>query len=158
MNSSLIIIIFLIIGCVSKAQQQSKRCDYFQALKPNGVYSIASPGFSRNYLRGTDCRWAAEAPPGYKILLLCHEVRLPNSLRCKNDRIIVSNTGRSDLRDGKTRCGSASFSETSTSTKMTIALKTGAFTKGGRFKCSLKTVANSCNCGLANRGRIGECL
>lgn len=150
--SSLITILILI----GKVFPQSNGCDYYQALKPDVTYTITSPKYSLNYLRGSDCRWAAEAPPGYRILLSCSEVRLPTSFFCSGDRILVSNAGRADLRDATRHCGSSSFSETSASNRMTIALKTGTFSRGGKFKCLLKTVGSSCSCGQVNRGRIGE--
>lgn len=152
LQSSLITVLILI----GKVFPQLNGCDYYQALQINSVYTIKSPNYSQNYLRGSDCRWAAEAPPGYKILLNCNEMQLPAPFFC-SDKILVSNTGRTDLRDARRHCGSTLFSETSTSTRMTIALKTGPFSRGGKFKCSLKAVKNNCNCGQVNRGRIGEC-
>lgn len=150
------IITLLLIGKVST---QSKACDFYQPLKPDVVYTIASPRFPQNYLRGTDCRWAAEAPTGYKVSLSCAEVRLPLVFLCndRSDRILVSLSGKVNLSDARRRCGEVSFTETSSSNRMIIALKTVQRTRGGRFKCSLKAVSNtnSCNCGLLNRGRIG---
>lgn len=148
-------ILLIITLLVAKISSQSKSCDYYQAVKPGIIYSIMSPNFSQNYQLGTDCRWAAEAPAGHQVSLSCNQVKLPTTFACFGDRILVSNTGRADLRDGKKHCGASSFSETSVSTRMTLALKTGRFSWGGSFKCSLKTVTNSCSCGLINRGRIG---
>lgn len=151
----------LLIAClilIGKVFPQMNGCDYYQALQPDVNYTITSPNYSQNYLRGSDCRWAAEAPPGYKILLSCNEVRLPQSFFCSGDRILVSVIGRTDLRGSTPHCGSTSFSETSASTKMTIALKTGLFSRGGKFKCSLKAVSSGCSCGLVNRGRIGQSM
>lgn len=124
-------------------------CDYFQPLQSGDEYLFTWPRF---YV--SDCRWAAEAPPGYKVHVACREVYFPFSFYCKRDRILVSTTGRGDLLDGIKHC--APFSETSTSTKLTMAVKTGSLAVEGDFKCSLKAVANSCSCGHLNRGRIGE--
>jgi hypothetical protein len=145
-----------IISLVGKLSSQSNKCDYYQALKPSVIYTISSTRYPQNYVRGTDCRWAAEAPPGYKVSLTCNEVKLPATFFCNGDRILVSLVGRADLRDGRKHCGGVAFMETSSSTRMTIALKTGQLTRGGRFKCALKAVANSCSCGQLNSGRIGE--
>jgi hypothetical protein len=150
----LIIVISTFIGKVF-TQFELEHCDFYQSLELNVTYSIASPNFSENYLRGTDCRWAAEAPPGHKIFLNCRQVNLPRTFACNGDRILVSNTGRVDLRDGRKYCGGVEFAETSRSTRIIIALKSGLRSRGGKFKCSLKTVANSCSCGQLNRGRIG---
>lgn len=149
---SLLITVLILIG---ESLSQLRGCDYYQALEPEFNYTIASPKYSENTFRPNDCRWAVEAPPGYKILLSCNEVRL-SSFFCSSDRISVSNTGRTDLRNAKQHCGSSAFSETSLSTRMTIALKTGKFSRDGKFKCSLKAVVNGCSCGQFNRGRIGE--
>lgn len=153
---TLSIIVFLLIGKVST---QSNGCDFYQELELDIIYTISSPRFPQRYLRGTDCRWAAEAPAGYKISLDCYEVRLPPVFQCtdKVDRILVSSVGNANLTDGKRYCGGVPFTETSSSTRMVFALKTGPFIRGGRFKCSLKAVRASCSCGQLNRGRIGEC-
>jgi hypothetical protein len=150
----------IVLSLIGKVSAQSKACDFYQELKPGKIYTIASPRYPQNYLRGTDCRWAAEAPPGYKISLGCNEVRLPLVLRCNDrvDRILVSPSGRVNLSDARRHCGGVSFSETSLSTRMLVALKSGPFISGKRFKCSLKAVADNCSCGQLNRGRIGEDL
>lgn len=152
---TLAIIAFLLI---EKVSAQSKACDFYQAMEPNVVYTISSPKYSNNYLRGTDCRWAAEAPLGYKISLACAIVRLPSTFLCNDraDRILVSRSGKANLSDGRRHCGGVSFTETSFGDRMVIALKTSPLSRGGRFKCSLKAVANNCSCGLLNRGRIGK--
>lgn len=146
------IITFLLIG---KVFSQSKDCDYYQALKADTLYTIASPKYSQNYPYGSDCRWSAEAPPGYKVAMTCDSMALPSTILCMGDKILVSRTGRTDVRDGKAYCGASSFNETSTSNRMTIALKTWIFSRGGRIKCSLRAVASSCTCGQLNRGKIG---
>jgi hypothetical protein len=159
---TLLIIALQLIGKVGKVSTQSNGCDFYQALKPGDIYDIASPRYSRNYLRGTECRWAAEAPPGYKISLECLDVRLPPSFLCNDraDRILVSRTGKVNLVDGRRHCGGVSFSEMSSSNRMVMVLKTSPLTRGGRFKCSLKavTTTNNCNCGTLNRGKIGELM
>jgi hypothetical protein len=148
-----IIALLLIVNVAT----QFKGCDFYQALEHGLIYTIVSPGYSRNYLRGTNCRWAAEASPGYKILLSCTDVRLPTTFLCNDraDRILVSPSGNVNLNDARRHCGGVSFTETSSSNRMVMALKTALFTRGGRFKCSLRTIANNCNCGLLNRGKIG---
>jgi hypothetical protein len=149
------IIALLLIG---KVATQFNGCDFYQAVQPGVTYTVASPRYSRNYLRGTNCRWAAEAPPGYKISLACADVRLPPSFLCNDraDRILVSLSGKVNLYDARRHCGGVSFTETSSSNRMVMALRTAPFTRGGRFKCSLRAVANDCNCGLLNRGKIGK--
>lgn len=153
-NKSSLIAVLLLIGKVSN---QYKSCDYYQRLTVGATYFIASPEYSRNYKRGAQCRWAAESPPGYHVALNCNDVKLPSVLSCRSDKILVSRTGRASLSDGKAHCGGASFKENSVSTRMVVVLKTEALSKGGKFKCSFKAVANTCNCGQLNRGKIGEC-
>lgn len=152
-NKSSLIAVLLLIG---KVFPENKNCDYYQRLTVGATYFIASPGYSRNYKRGAECRWAAEAPPGYKISFNCNDVKLPSELSCRSDKIMVSRTGRANLGDGKVHCGEASFTETSASTRMVVALKTGKLSKGGKFRCSFRAVASTCSCGQLNRGKIGE--
>lgn len=152
-NKSSLIAILLLIG---KLFAQYKSCDYYQRLTVGATYFIASPGYSRNYKRGAECRWAAEAPSGYKVSFNCDDVKLPSALSCRSDKILVSKSGKANLSDGKVHCGSASFTEISASTRMVVALKTGTLSKGGKFKCSFRAVASTCSCGQLNRGKIGK--
>lgn len=145
--------LIIIFTLIEKVFGQYRGCDYYQPLKPGVVYSIAPPKFPTLY---TDCRWAAEAPAGYKVQLSCSQVRLPSSLLCNGDRLLVSRTGRADLRDAHKHCGAASFAETSSSTRMTMALRTRSVPSKGSFKCSLKALENNCSCGQLNSGRIGK--
>lgn len=131
-------------------------CDFFQKLSSTSVFTIKSPGYPDNYARGTQCRWAAEAPPGFKIVLDCQEVQLPLSASCLGDNLSVSPMGRGDLSDAKRHCGSAPFQIESTSYRMTIALSAGNLSRGGKFRCSVRSVKNNCGCGTRNKGRIGN--
>ena len=151
----IIVLICVTFTLIEIVWLQYAGCDYFQELNSEDVYLISSPN-SQIFLQSVECRWAAEAPPEHTLHLDCNEVRLQPTPSCYGDRILVSRSGRSDLRDAKRYCGGASFSETSTSTKITIALKIGLFSAGGKFKCSLKAVASNCSCGQTNKGRIGE--
>lgn len=150
-----IISLIIALKLIEEVSLQYEGCDYFEELKPDTTYFISSPRNSENLLWGDDCRWAAEASFGNKILLNCNEVRIQPSISCYGDSILVSMSGRTDLSDAKRYCGMTSFSETSTSTKITIALKTRSVSIGVRFKCSLQAVASNCSCGQVNRGRIG---
>lgn len=147
----------LVFGILfSLASSQYKGCDYFQALRPGEIFVIAPPRYSQNFLFGNECRWAVKVPSGNKILLNCnHEAK---TFPCYGDSILVSKSGRADLSDANKYCGRVSFSESSTSTKITIAVKTEAFSTGSKLKCSLRAVADNCSCGQINRGRIGKCF
>lgn len=138
------------------ALEEYGNCDFFQRVTATSQFTIVSTGYPQNYLSNTKCRWAAEAPPGYKISLNCNDVRIPFSLSCANDLLSVSTTGRADLGDGKRYCGNSPFQVYSTSYRITIAHKVGPFSKGGKFRCDIKAVKNDCTCGVRNRGRIGE--
>ncbi|KAG5674162.1 hypothetical protein PVAND_004146 [Polypedilum vanderplanki] len=130
------------------------KCDYYQELKPLSKFVISSPGFPRQYSRGVSCRWAAEAPAGYKLSLNCNNVQMPFSFACLSDQIQVSSTGHSDMADAKRFCGNTAFKVDSLSTRMTISLKTTQTSFGGKFRCSVKAIKNKCTCGLRNRGKI----
>lgn len=133
---------------------QFNGCDFYKELKPEKVYTITSPLYPQKYRRETSCRWAVEAPAGYKISLDCYEVTLAFSFFCYGDRILASKTGRTDVRDSNRNCDP--FKVTSVSNRMTIALKTQAFSYGGRFKCALHLIVDTCSCGQYNKARIGR--
>lgn len=143
---------------ISTSQSRLYRgCDFFQRLSSNVTYTITSPRYSRTYPSGVSCRWAIEAPPAHNVLVNCQDVKMPSSKLCSRDGILVSTTGRADLRDASLHCGKRSFKLQSKSTRMTMALRTSRFNKaGGRFKCSLRAVGDSsCSCGQMNRAKIG---
>lgn len=151
------LILFILISLKSSfSLEDFGNCDFFQRLTATSQFTIVSTGYPQNYLSNTKCRWAAEAPMGYKVSLNCYDVRLPSSLSCANDLLSVSPSGRADLSDGKRFCGNSPFQVYSTSYRMTIAHKVGPFSKGGKFRCDIKAVKNYCSCGVRNRGRIGE--
>lgn len=151
---------FKIIFCVlliefSASLDQYGDCDFFQRITATSQLTISSPKYPGNYTKGTQCRWVAEAQPGYKISLNCDEVRLTSTLSCLGDNISVSTTEQVNLADAKSFC--KPFKIESTSYRMTIALRAGKNSKGGRFRCSIKTTKNNCVCGIKNRGKIGKC-
>lgn len=147
-----------VIMLVSHSQsQQFKNCDFFQSLSANVTHTITSPKYSRPYPKGASCRWAVEAPPGHNVLVNCREIKMSASWMCSRDGIVVSTTGRADLRDASSHCGRKSFTLKSRSTRLTMALRSSRHNgAGGRFKCTLRTVEDdSCNCGQMNRAKIG---
>lgn len=150
------LLIFALLIEFSSPLDQFGDCDFFQQLTSSSQFGFTSPGYPGNYAKGTQCRWAAEAPPGFKISLDCYEVQLPSSLSCSKDALSVSPMGRVDLGDAKRYCGSSPFQIESTSNRMTMALRAGNLSKGGKFHCSIKAVKNNCGCGKRNRGRIGN--
>ncbi len=148
----LILKVFLIQFCLSL--DQFFDCDFSQLLSTSSIYEIISPAYPGNYLKGTQCRWEAEAPQGFKISLSCSQVELSPSIACFGDKISVSTTGRLDLANSKHFCNP--FQIESASNRMTMALKAGRFSRGGRFRCKIKAVKNNCVCGKRNRGKIGK--
>lgn len=52
-------------------------CDYHQKLDSNKSYNFFSPNFPYSYNSKTYCRWTAEAPMGYSVILNCTEIYLP---------------------------------------------------------------------------------
>lgn len=139
---------------IENAFSQFNGCDYYKKLKPDTTYTIRSPRYPKSYRREANCRWAVEAPAGFKISLDCYEVTFNFPFFCYGDTILASRTGRTDVRDSNRNCDT--FKATSTSTKMTVALKTQAPSFGGRFTCSLRLVIDGCNCGQHNQARIGS--
>lgn len=56
---------------------QFNGCDYHQKLDINKSYNVFSPNFPYSYNSKTYCRWTAEAPMGYSVILNCTEIYLP---------------------------------------------------------------------------------
>lgn len=56
---------------------QFNGCDYHQKLDINKSYNVFSPNFPYSYHSKTYCRWTAEAPIGYSVILNCSEIYLP---------------------------------------------------------------------------------
>lgn len=146
----LIVALIVLIELIENVRLEYSGCDYFQPVELGKVYSIGLERNSQNSSKQISCRWAAEAPPGYKLSFDC---LLPQTSGCF--KILVSRSGRTDLKDAKRYYRGASFGETSKSTKITVALKIGSFSEGENFKCLLKAVTNDCRCGQVNRRRIG---
>lgn len=145
--------LFCILVYIMQITTQFTGCDYFQALNSGESYTIQSPGYPAKYKGSTNCRWLAESPPKTTMSLDCSDVRLPSSPTCRNDRLIVSTTGRTDVADGRKYCGAGGFTAKSNSNRMSIALRSGT-TGSGSFKCKLRSSASTCDCGRQNRGRI----
>lgn len=161
----LIALIFMIVlspflAFAAKVIEEYGNCDYYQQLKPTEQVAIFSPGYSKNYIPGTKCRWTAEAPIGYKLSMSCKDFQLPKLFGCLSDEMSISTTGRADMLDAKKFCGKQPLSIESKGTKMIIALKSNGKSVGGRFYCVIQTLKEkpSCTCGVRNRdrGRIGN--
>jgi hypothetical protein len=131
--------------------REFEKCDYHQELRPASQHTI---GYVGGYSRGISCRWAAEAPAGYKITLDCNNVQMPPSFACLGDQIQVSTAGRADMSDAKRFCGP--FRAESLGTQMTVSLKSTPTSSGGKFRCLFSTVKSKCTCGSRNRGKIGN--
>lgn len=74
----MIVVLLLFLGCTQSPVlgQQFQGCDFYQDLFVGIQYQIFSPGYDANYPAGTSCRWAAEAPPGYKVELVCDDIAM----------------------------------------------------------------------------------
>lgn len=68
---------FLIAMMIVPIIGQFNGCDYHQKLDVNKSYNVFSPNFPYSYNSKTYCRWTAEAPMGYSVILNCTEIYLP---------------------------------------------------------------------------------
>ncbi|CAG9805075.1 unnamed protein product [Chironomus riparius] len=150
------LVLVLILSFWSVECQNFDSCDYYQFLEPGRVYQVGSLGFryGRPSPINTNCRYAAEAPYGYKITASCRLAYLLPVPKCENF-LKISPSGRTDLADGKTYCGWLGvISAASQSNRMTIQYLTGNRPMGSRFLCSMHLVPDNCECGKRNVGRI----
>lgn len=67
---------------------------------------------------------------------------------------MISRRGRADLSDGERYCGYGSTTFQSLSIRATFSLQAPFNSPGGRLRCMVTPVMNSCQCGVRNRGRI----
>lgn len=141
-------IIICILGVLAfSAPGISALCDYAQTLVPGTQYQIFSPGYYGNYPAYSSCSWLANAPPGYKIELSCNEFVVP----CY-DLFVVNQYGLSSGSGDTALCNRAPFSITSLTNAISVRLST--VTSSGRFYCTLKTVADACQCGRRQVSRM----
>lgn len=141
-------IIICILGVLAfSAPGISALCDYAQTLVPGTQYQIFSPGYYGNYPAYSSCSWLANAPPGYKIELSCNEFVVP----CY-DSFVVNQYGLSSGSGDTALCNRAPFSITSLTNAISVRLST--VTSSGRFYCTLKTVADACQCGRRQVSRM----
>lgn len=113
-----------------------------QTMAVGQSYDVFSPGYGENkdYKPGTNCRWTAMAPAGYRINVNCFNIQLPQPLSGNLDRIDVSYTGNSNLSDAQVYATNRPFAYSTYGNKVVIALRSSQYTaKGGKFLCSLTT-------------------
>lgn len=145
----------LIITIITPIFGQFNGCDYHQYLDINESYNVVSPNYPYSYNSKTYCRWTAEAPIGYTVILNCSEIYLPPTLNCTSDKLEISLTGKTDLSDANPICGIGEYLTESLSNSIVIALVIPSTTSGGRFKCTVQ--ANripQCSCGHKKVTRI----
>lgn len=105
-------------------------------------YDVFSPGYGENktYKPGTNCRWTAIAPTGYRINVNCFDLQLPQSLYGNLDRLEISYTGNSNLSNAQVYSNNRPFAYSTYGNQVVIALRSSTYTKvGGKFLCSLTT-------------------
>ena len=128
-------------------------CDYYEYMKVGKNYTLSSPGFDQGAPMNTNCLWAMESPPGYKIELDCDVLFLMPLLGC-NNRLLISTNGRMDMEDADTYCGFGTIKTHSSSTRMRVEFRTSVLPMGSRFHCSATAIINNCICGIHNDGKI----
>lgn len=67
----------------------------------------------------------------------------------------ISKRGRTDLADAESFCSYMwPLERYSSSTRMTVSLKTGGLPIGSRFHCIMTAIVDPCVCGKRNNGKI----
>lgn len=128
-------------------------CDYYEYMKADENYTLSSPGYGQGAPMNTNCLWAMEAPPGYKIKLSCDVVFLMPLLGC-NNKLLISKNGRMDMEDADTYCGFGEIEVQSSSTRMRVEFRSSMLPMGSRFHCIAALIVNNCICGIHNDGKI----
>ena len=144
------IFIFLIHSSVCQLA-----CNYYESMVIDRNYTILSPGYNKMHgaPMNTNCKWALEAPPGYKVNLHCNVVFPKLLIGCHN-KLLISLNGRVDMKDADTYCGFGEIKTHSLSTRMLIEFQTAILPMGSRFHCIASAILNNCNCGIHNNGKI----
>ncbi|XP_001861530.2 venom serine protease [Culex quinquefasciatus] len=130
----------------SSGQISYAGCDYVYNFESRATGYIQSPNYPNYYAPRTNCRFTIQAPANNYLYAQCYDMYLPSSYGCYYDKLVVSSTGDSTLRDGQARCGSTTFDVASSGNKMVIVLQTSSI-YGGRFRCQITAMPPKCNCG-----------
>ncbi|KAL2749493.1 venom serine protease-like [Vespula maculifrons] len=138
----------MLLGIVESEDAVDSDCDYFQQLEPGRNYYIYNPNYPDYYLGQHNCRWRAKS--NTRVKLNCSFFDVPPSVNCSMDYIKVK------VGDGieYVFCGLDSFVVESISSEMTILFHSRYNTYGGKFRCDLRMVEDSCRCGWKNPSRI----
>ncbi|XP_062559127.1 venom serine protease-like [Armigeres subalbatus] len=129
-------------------------CFYSLDMKIGSDYYLSSPSYPQLYPPGTNCSYEVRAPYGNRISFVCEDFRIPSSENCRQDAFYLSLTGREDLQDAYTYCGTGVIRESSVGSRLFMRIKAAPTSRGGRFLCTLSIVSQRCTCGKKKRTRI----
>lgn len=136
----------LFLGVIVAVGVSGSAAQCFQnvTMTPGTIYEFKSPNYGGYYPIYTYCEWYAYAPPGYKVILYCPTVQIP-----QNDYLIVNSYGSSGT--GDTRLVGTGYYE-GASQGNAISLKLTTYTNSGRFTCQVTTRNDPCQCGIRRVG------
>ncbi|XP_043477669.1 venom serine protease 34-like isoform X2 [Leptopilina heterotoma] len=131
--------IFLFLLDVSKTQEAD--CDLYQFVNLGSLYYIYNLEYP-DYVTGTKyCRFRAEAPEGYRILLECEDINIPSSLLCLNQYLSINTNPDSILSIPSIFCGIGTMTMSSVNNKMTVIYRSLPTGRPARFFCNVTSVA-----------------
>jgi trypsin len=140
-------------------------CDYFQELVMGQEYYIYNLEYPSSYSQSVSCRWSGTSPEDTVIILTCDDIDIPSSNDCQGDRLAISLTGDSNLKDATNYCGTTATTVVTQGNSITVGLFSTSTSSGGRFACSLTAMQaapmtttserpNICDCGWRHQTRI----
>ncbi|XP_053685779.1 venom serine protease-like [Sabethes cyaneus] len=151
MRSAIAGTFILVLVCLAAVDGQ---CYYALDMKFGSDYYLPSPDYPFLYPPGTQCSYRVSAPFGYRINITCEDFQIPSSVNCKYDYLAISLTGREDLLDAFTFCGSGVIQQKSVGNRLSLKLHSADTSRGGKFLCRMSIISQSCSCGKKKTLRI----
>ncbi|CAB3229852.1 unnamed protein product [Arctia plantaginis] len=138
-TTALLLLIKLTVIQFANSHHLNSNCDFYEKINIGQKTVISNPAWPSPYSPGGTCRWIFDCHTGYICRLRCREIGLPATPNCYMDKLLVSATGSSQLRDARVYCGQTNINVRSIETRLSIALITSRFSPGGRFRCTVRS-------------------
>ncbi|CAL8070446.1 unnamed protein product [Orchesella dallaii] len=142
------VVLFALFGLTFGAPQvvpeprATSSCSFSHTFTAVGQQAyLNSPSWPNAYSDNADCLYKLASPAGTNIVLNCTEFNVEFTSGCNYDRMTVSLSGDSTLRDGMVACGKGTFTQSSTTNALAVGFKSDSSNPTSaslfRFQCVL---------------------
>ncbi len=123
-------------------EPRAGNCQFSHNFQSTGQQAyLRSPNWPNAYPNNADCKYSLTSPAGTKISMKCDEFNVEYTQSCTYDRMTISLSGDSSLRDGTVICGQGTFNRVSNANALTVAFKSDGSNPASqslfRFQCVL---------------------